>query len=156
WAIAYTQGDSPMTRTTVRPTGNYVLGLPVNGPGVRIFPYSYDMNVDPHTLNDFNSDTEVHDTGEIWTSVLWDMTVLLTEKHGYDPDVQTGYTGQGSAGNILALQLVEDGLKLQPANPTFLDARDAILNADLALTGGQNQFEIWQAFARRGFGLSAD
>src|SRR5262249_37274054 len=60
----------------------------------------------------------------------------------------------GTGGNNLAIQLVMDGLKLQPANPSFKDGRDAILRADQVLTGGANQAEIWGAFARRGMGLS--
>ena len=57
--------------------------------------------------------------------------------------------------NNLALQLVVDGCKLQPSKPNFIQARDAILQADLANNSGRNQFAIWQAFARRGLGLSA-
>jgi hypothetical protein len=83
------------------------------------------------------------------------MNWLLINKYGYNSNLYSGYQGPGTAGNILALQLVMDGLKDQPANPSFLDARNAILSADLALTGGENQPEIWQAFARRGLGLSA-
>src|SRR5262249_35968120 len=101
-----------------------------------------------------NFDNEPHATGEIWASALWDLNWLLINRYGFDPNLYAGYTGAGSAGNILALQLVMDGLKLQPANPSFLDARDAILQADLVLTGGANQDEIWTAFARRGMGLS--
>ena len=102
--------------------------------------------------------TQVHNTGEIWCSTLWDINWLLINKHGYDPDLYTGYDASGSvaerAGNKLAMQLVMDGMKLQPANPSFAQARDAILAADLALTGGANQAELWQAFARRGMGAS--
>ncbi|KAI9356962.1 Fungalysin metallopeptidase-domain-containing protein [Zopfochytrium polystomum] len=58
-------------------------------------------------------------------------------------------------GNVLALQLVVDGLKLQPCTPSFVDARDAILSADDALTGGENKCIIWKSFAKRGLGLSA-
>src|SRR5262249_18777988 len=54
-----------------------------------------------------------------------------------------------------ALRLIMDALKLQPVRPSFIDARDAILAADRALTGGANQLEIWTAFARRGLGFSA-
>ena len=56
----------------------------------------------------------------------------------------------------MAIQLVVDGLKLQPCNPTFLDARDAILTADQANNGGANECLIWSAFAGRGMGFSAD
>jgi hypothetical protein len=48
-----------------------------------------------------------------------------------------------------------DSLAIMPVNPTFLDGRDAILQADLVRTGGANQDLIWQAFARRGMGYSA-
>ena len=78
------------------------------------------------------------------------MNWLLVNKFGFNPDLYNG-----TAGNNLALQLVMDGLKLQPANPSMLEGRDAILLADQILTGGANQQEIWTAFARRGMGLSA-
>ncbi len=39
--------------------------------------------------------------------------------------------------------------------PGFVDARDAILAADLADSGGANKCLIWDAFARRGLGFSA-
>ena len=40
----------------------------------------------------------------------------------------------------------------QPCNPTFIQARDAILDADTALTNGANYCEIWKGFAKRGLG----
>lgn len=166
WALMFTQhvGD---TENTPRPVGNYVLGQSESGPGIRRFPYSFDMTVNPLTLNNFNGgfpNNEVHNAGEIWASVLWDMNWLLingistpdcdgnvTPGYGFDPDL---YNGTG--GNNIALQLVMDGLKLQPANPTFLQARDAILQADMINNGGANERAIWTAFARRGFGFSAN
>ena len=54
------------------------------------------------------------------------------------------------------MQLFVDGLKLQPALPTFVDYRDAVLLADEVNSGGANQLAIWTAFARRGIGFSAD
>ena len=47
-------------------------------------------------------------------------------------------------------------MKIMPVSPTFLDSRDAIIQADQVLTGGANYNEIWAAFARRGMGFSAD
>jgi extracellular elastinolytic metalloproteinase len=157
WAMVFTQFDSD-TKDTRRPTGNYALGQGPNGPGVRRNPYSFDLGINPITFADFNGgfpNNEVHNSGEIWASTLWDMTWLLIEKHGYSSDLLAGYTGPGTAGNLLALQLVMDAMKLQPANPSFIEARNAILLADQALTGGQNVEAIWQAFARRGLGASA-
>jgi hypothetical protein len=53
------------------------------------------------------------------------------------------------------LQLVTDGMKLAPANPNFLQARNAILQADLVGNAGANRDEIWAGFAKRGMGASA-
>ncbi|MEX2176183.1 MAG: M36 family metallopeptidase, partial [Pirellulaceae bacterium] len=142
------------TRDTPQTFGTWLYGQAADGPGIRRFPYSYDMNINGQTLGDFNGGfpaNEVHNAGELWCSALWDMTWNLIDRHGFDPDL---YNGTG--GNNIALQLVLDGMKLQPANPSFLEARDAILAADAALTGSDNFEEIWNAFARRGFGLSAD
>ncbi|MBX9584993.1 MAG: M36 family metallopeptidase, partial [Gemmataceae bacterium] len=167
YALMFTQRAADK-KTDSFGLGNYVLGLPANGGGIRRNPYSYDMTIDPITYDAFNADRsaggepQVHNTGEIWASTLWDLNWLLTDKYGFDPNLYTGYTagrnpgnGPGGAGNKLALRLVMDGMKLQPANPSFIQARDAILSADVALTGGQAQREIWAAFARRGLGKGA-
>jgi extracellular elastinolytic metalloproteinase len=42
-----------------------------------------------------------------------------------------------------------------PIAPTFLDARDAYLAADVMRFGGANQDILWRGFARRGFGSLA-
>jgi hypothetical protein len=145
------------TATTPRTTGQYVLGQPLNGPGIRRFPYSFDMSINPLTLANYNGDlfpqqnnTEVHNAGEIWASALWDLTWLLINKYGFSDDLYGGTGGQN-----VAMQLIFQGMKLQPANPSFLQARDAIIAADFALNAGDNYELIWQAFARRGFGVSA-
>ncbi len=132
----------------------YVLGQDIFGPGIRRFRYSYDTAIHPLTLGSYNSTQAVHATGEVWANTLWGMNHLLIQRHGFNIWPDYGWTGQGDAGNVLALQLVMLGLMLQPNNPSFSQARDAILAADVALTGGENQLEIWTAFARRGFGFS--
>ena len=64
--------------------------------------------------------------------------------------------GTAAQMGVVALQLVMDGLKLQPCSPTFLEARDAILLADQNNNAGANQCSIWRAFAKRGMGVDAD
>jgi hypothetical protein len=144
--------DNPNTPRTM---GDWVLNAP--GVGIRSQPYSFDMSVDTHTLSDYNGDTipgsnasEPHQAGEIWATVLWDLTQLLVQSHGFNNDLF-----DDTGGLQVALDIVLGGMKLQPANPTFIEARNAILAADLALYGGENFDYIWEAFARRGFGLSA-
>ena len=46
-------------------------------------------------------------------------------------------------------------MKLSPANPLFLQARDALLQADRVDNGGANQDLLWASFAKRGMGYSA-
>lgn len=134
-----------------RAIGNYSLGDGPSGPGIRPFPYSYDMSVNPMTYNSTAGVSIPHGVGSVWCTMLWDMTWLLIDEYGWDPDI---YNGTG--GNNIALQLVIEGMKLQPCNPGFVDGRDAILLADQILYGGANQCLIWEAFSRRGLGVNAD
>lgn len=145
FALALT-AKSDDTRTTSRPVGQYSL----NSAGIRTFPYSSDIGINPLTYDDVRTRTSVHRVGEIWAMALWEVYWNLVEAYGFDPNLYTG-----ASGNNLAIQLVVDGCKLQPSSPTFLQARDAILQADLVNNGGVHQFAIWQAFAKRGLGLSA-
>jgi len=46
-------------------------------------------------------------------------------------------------------------MKLQPCNPNFVQARDAILQADLANHLGRNLCRFWRGFAKRGLGVNA-
>src|SRR3712207_9447230 len=43
-----------------------------------------------------------------------------------------------------------------PVAPSFLDARNAYLAADVLRFGGANQDLLWLGFARRGFGQNAN
>lgn len=155
WALMFTQksGDRAGDSYAI---GNYLSGETSSGAGLRRYAYSTDMNVDPLTYGSYNISREVHDAGEIWCSTLWDLNWLLIDKYGYNSEIGTGYNGTGDSGNQLMLQLAMDSLKLMPANPTMLNARDALLLADQIRTGGENQQEIWQAFAKRGMGLYAN
>jgi hypothetical protein len=46
-------------------------------------------------------------------------------------------------------------MKLQICRPSFFDARDAIIQADQVLTGGENFCLLWEGFASRGLGQDA-
>ncbi len=145
-----------------RPSGTYVLGQPTTGAGIRTRPYSYNMTVNNLTFGNIDGQVQEHYIGEVWASVLWDLNWALIEGNALDPNLPLPGLGfspdllNGNAGNNLAMQLVIDGMKLQRTTPTFLEARDAILSADMVLTGGANQLTIWTVFARRGMGYSAD
>jgi hypothetical protein len=130
--------------------------------GVRRYPYSTNLAVNPLTFKDIDAAQisdhngvprsplwagsyagEVHNMGEVWCVTLWEARARLIGKYGY------------ATGNELILQLVTDGMKLSPPNPTFTQARDAILQADQVLNGGADNAELWAAFAKRGLGADA-
>lgn len=144
------------TATTVRGVGSYLLFQPASGAGIRPTPYTTDMTINPSTyasVADVVNISQPHGIGYVWNTMLWEMYWNLVDKHGYNANV---YDSWSTGGNNLALQLVMDGLKLQVCRPGFVDGRNAILLADVALTGGANQCEIWRAFAKRGLGASAN
>jgi extracellular elastinolytic metalloproteinase len=113
--------------------------------GMRAFPY--DSNF-PDNFGDLGTGrydgTFPHPIGEIWCATLMEMNRNIGAK--------------------LGVQLVVDALKLTPANPSFLDGRDAILtaleNMRSANRLGYNEYivarnGIWQAFAKFGMGPGA-
>ena len=91
-----------------------------------------------YTYGDFarvHGGPQVHGDGEIWGETLWDLRSAL--------------------GGVLARQLVTEAMRLSPPEPSFLDMRNAILQADTALHGGSHHNRIWGVFARRGMGFFA-
>ena len=136
--------------TQKRGVGTFAISQPTTGDGIRDFPYSTDMSIDPRTYDAIKTASVPHGVGSTWCAMLWEMTWSLIDAYGFDPDL---YYGIG--GNNIAMALVTEGLKLQPCSPGFIDGRDAILAADQALYGGQNECLIWAAFAKRGLGFGA-
>lgn len=136
------------------PIGTYVLGQAPDGPGIRTYPYSTDMTIDPWTYADMTSSGgEVHVIGEIWCTALWEMTwAIIQQTNKIESNF---YKSSSNGGNTIAMQLVMQGMKLQPCRPGFIDARDAILKADTLLYGGAYSASIWKAFAKRGMGIYA-
>ena len=136
-----------------RGIGTYVRNQATDGGGIRPYPYSTDFGINPVTYDyiKLNQFTVPHGVGSVWCSMLWDLYWAFIDVYGYDSDV---YSGTG--GNNMVMHLVMDGLKLQPCNPGFITGRDAIIKADENLNAGKNKLLIWQVFAKRGLGYSAD
>ena len=150
FALAFTHrlGDKA---TDKRGIGTFVRGESTAGGGIRPYPYSTDTSVSLYTYNDIASLSVPHGVGAVWCSMLWDLYWALIDEYGYDSDLI-----DGTGGNNICIQLVMDGLKLQPCGPGFVDGRDAIIAADKLNNGGKNEKLIWEAFAKRGLGYGAD
>ncbi|MEH6764000.1 MAG: T9SS-dependent M36 family metallopeptidase [Aequorivita antarctica] len=140
-------GDS---RNDYRGIGTYALGEGIGGRGLRTKYYNTDFAVNDFTYNSIKTQAVPHGVGSVWTTMLWDLTWDLIDQYGFDSDVKNG-----TGGNNIALQLVMDGMKLQPCSPGFVDGRDAILEADQLANAGANRCLIWRAFAKRGLGENA-
>ncbi|MBI5916011.1 MAG: T9SS-dependent M36 family metallopeptidase [Bacteroidetes bacterium] len=150
WFSLVTSVEVGDTGTDKRGIGTYALSEPPDGVGIRRYPYTTDIDVNPLTYGDVAANPEVHALGEVWAAMTWDLYWAFVDEYGWEPDLL-----QGTGGNNMAMRLVFDGMKTQPCGPGFLDGRNAILAADVALNGGANQCLIWKVFGRRGAGLSA-
>lgn len=133
--------------------------------GIRRFPYSTDNAVNPMTWADVDQTTnnlsggiaadplgfnfggagQVHNVGEIWGLSLWEVRSRIIAANG----------GNVATGNQISLQLVTDAMKMTPANPSYLQARDALIDADCATNACANEESIWNGFADRGLGYGA-
>ncbi len=130
--------------------------------GIRRVPYSVDPTRDPLTFKhvengvalptnvpvsfgeDGSFNSEVHAAGEVWASMLWECYVSLLRDSRYT---------YSQAQERMKRYLVAS-LKLTPADPTFLEARDAVLAA--AYATDEKDFRLFfDAFARRGAGVGA-
>ena len=150
WALVIHAKPSD-TALTPRFVGAYSSFQPgATGPGIRNFPYSTDPAVSPQTYANVAATNAPHGVGEIWAGALWNVYWNMVNRYGFDPNL---YSGTG--GNNKTIQLVIDGMKLQPCSPTMVAARDAILAADQANNAGANRCEIWRGFAAKGLGTDA-
>lgn len=138
--------------------------------GIRRFPYSTVNTVNPLTWADVDDVTnnlsggiapgpldfngggamEVHNAGEIWANTLWEVrSRVIADPAGANGDVPTG--------NNATLSIVTDAMRLfTPNNPSFVQARDALISADCAANAAcPNELSIWGGFADRGLGYNA-
>ena len=85
--------------------------------------------------------------GEVWSAALWEVRFRFVQRLGH------------GVGNRKVLQLVTDGMKLSPLNPTILQERDALIAAASASSrvpeAAIDAADVWRGFARRGIGFGA-
>jgi len=129
--------------------------------GIRRFPYSTNLNINPQTFADTddaqqayppsvprsaiigNTASEVHNMGEVWCNTLLEGRAAMWPSLGF-------------AANERMMRLVVDGMKLHAVtDPNFLQSRDTIIQADNVAFGGADRANLWTAFAKRGMGRNA-
>ncbi|MGG9961781.1 M36 family metallopeptidase [Ferruginibacter sp. SUN106] len=156
YCLMFTQDWSTATLNTgfnsPRGIGTYALNQPITGLGIRSQKYCTDFTVN-NKVYAASIPAAPHDRGEIWCATLWDMTWNIINQNG---SINANlYDLAGGGGNNIALKLVTEGLRLQQCSPGFISGRNAILQADQNLYGGQYNCAIWEAFRRRGMGAFA-
>ena len=153
-----------------------ITAYPVSGPdfapdvigtawyyGIRRYPYSRAMDRNPLTLRHITdgvalpavpapspnrsggTNSEVHNTGEVWGSLLWECYGNLLG----NPQRLAFADAQDRMKRYLVA-----AYKLMPANPTFVEARDALL-AVIGARDGTDRDLCLHGFAKRGAGIGA-
>src|SRR5262249_41512878 len=130
--------------------------------GIRRYPYTRDMSKNPLTFkhisdgtplpaspatsgNGSSQNSEVHATGEVWASLLGECyTNLLND---------TGRLTFAQAQDRMKRYLVT-GFKMTPQDPTFVEARDALLSVMAAQDATDHDLCL-AGFAKRGLGIGA-
>jgi large repetitive protein len=129
----------------------------------RRYPYSTDFSKNPLTFRhiqngvplpvgppvaygaDGANNAEVHNTGEVWCSMLWECYASLLR--------DTARLTFDQARDRMRAYLVA-AYKLTPNSPTFVEAKEAVLTAALAADAADHKL-FCAAFARRGAGVGA-
>jgi uncharacterized protein (TIGR03382 family) len=135
-------------------------GVPGAYYGIRRVPYStsFSKNAltfkhisngtplpDTHPLSygqDGRANSEVHNGGEVWASMLWECYVSLLNAYPF-----------AEAEDRMKRYLVA-GYKATPSSPTYIEARDALLSVAKA-SDPADYTRFAAAFARRGMGFGA-
>ena len=91
-----------------------------------------------YTYGDFptiGGTPEVHASGEVWAQTLWDIRKRF--------------------GHKIADKIITRGMSLSANDPSMLDMRNAIIQADLVAYNAAHYRGLWQVFAKRGMGYFA-
>lgn len=126
--------------------------------GIRRLPYSTDFNKNPLSFRHISdgvalptnvpiklnglANSQVHNSGEVWGSMLWDCYVSLLRAHPFQ-----------EARDRMKFYLVS-GYKMTPVSPTYVEARNAIMAAAAANDPADMQ-RFAAAFTKRGMGVRA-
>jgi len=125
--------------------------------GIRRFPYSRDRTKNDLSFRHIGNEnalpmttpgsptgpnSEVHNTGEVWATLMWEVLNVLVDEHGV------------TIARRRMSDYVVSGLLLTPPDATFTEARDAILAAASALDT-DDMVLMAAAFAGRGAGSCA-
>jgi large repetitive protein len=142
--------------------------------GIRRMPYSTDMTRNSQTFKNIQDsspipagvpfafwpapgttaanggNSEVHNTGEVWATMLWECyAALLRDTVGPTPRLSFAAARERMKDYLVA------AYQITPPQPTLLEARDAVLAAVYAGGDLVDYHAFFSAFAKRGAGAGA-
>ncbi|CAE6486130.1 unnamed protein product [Rhizoctonia solani] len=148
WADAFPN----LIQRTSAADRDFIIAKWANGKNLRTYPYSTNKSVHPRMYGDAATKSDILAIAELWAVVWHEISVSLIKERGFTSNL---FDPTLTSGNTIALHLMIDGLISQPCNPTFINARDAIIQADANRYSGANKCLLWKAFAKRGLGYGA-
>jgi extracellular elastinolytic metalloproteinase len=136
----YLMGGQRDSTGKLVPFRSMAIDCPVGSGSAACFDtYNPDANIQGgYTYGDLvaiGGSAEVHSSGEVWAQTLWDIRKAL--------------------GHSVADTVITRGMSLSATDPSMLDMRNAILQADLAAYDGDHSTTLWKIFANRGMGFFA-
>ncbi len=137
--------DCPTTSTVSDCTANTAEG-------------SYNAHTGGYTLANYGhisaGGPEVHADGEIWGQTLWQIRQALVGDQSSPATTNANGNCTGPC-SYRAEQLITNAMQIGALDPSMLDERDAILQADQTDFGGADLNTLWSIFANRGMGYYA-
>lgn len=126
---------------------------------------TYNFDTSPLNYSNMEYDVvgaSVHSNGAIWSATLNDLRTGFVDRYGLGDHAAMKACAAGTTpltscpGSRQWAQVVFDAwLLMANGSVSMVDARNAMLAADLVRFGGANQDILWNAFARRGLGQGA-
>lgn len=101
---------------------------------------------DTHPILPSGPNSQVHNAGEVWASMMWESYIALHKAHADDMSF--------AQRRRLMSDYVVAGMLLAPPAPTFTEQRDALLMA-IAARSQDDFITVATAFAKRGAGSCA-
>ncbi|KAI9348510.1 Fungalysin metallopeptidase-domain-containing protein [Obelidium mucronatum] len=98
---------------------------------------------------------EPHAVGGVWATILYEVMWNMIDISGRTAADQIVTAKNSGTGNTALINIIISAMKIQPCNPTFITARDAILQAEAQLYQGKYRCAIWSPFSKRGLGSNA-
>lgn len=137
----------------------------------RKYPYTSKQSVNPLTYKDLTHESskniEPHQGGQLFASIMYDVIWEVKEAYGFTSNILLNPNGENGnlkltknnqdlPGNVRLAKIVIDALKSMPCNPTFIEARDSIFQAQRQFSNFKKmRCALWRGFAARGLGVNA-